>query len=95
MIVNVLHHLDDAGCVDLMTAVSSLVRGTIVLIDADRDINRGVQAMLLRMDPGSHMRSSSELVELVSKALVVEKIGQYTARSRSVVLVTLGCRPAG
>jgi SAM-dependent methyltransferase len=93
MVVNVLHHLNDSECIDLLASLSTLVKGTIVLTDADRDANRGVQAVLLNSDPGSHMRSSAELVELVSRVLKVDEIGQFTARSKSVVLVTLGCRP--
>ncbi len=93
MVINVLHHLDDYECTDLLRSLARFVRTRIVITDADTASANWVQRLLIRYDPGKRMRSHAALVDLVSQTLHIEDTRQYVSRSRSVVLTALSCSP--
>ncbi len=93
MVINVLHHLDDDQCTDLLRTLAPFVRTRIVITDADADSANWAQRLLIRYDPGKRMRSRAALINLVGQPLQVDDARQYVARSRSVVLTALSCSP--
>ena len=93
LVANVLHHLPDAGCRDLLARLARLVRGRTVVVDPPIDLASPWQRLLLRLDSGNSMRTEEQLLALVSESFELRRLTRFASRSRSVVLSVLECEP--
>lgn len=93
LVVNVLHHLTNAACLDLLARLARLVRGRTVVVDAPFDLARSWQRALLRLDLGHFLRTEDQLAALVSQSFEVRRLARFASRSRSVALSAFECVP--
>lgn len=94
MSINVLHHLPDRDCLELFAVLNQLVKGAIVIVDADLAASNRFQRFLLNLDPAHDLRSAARIEELAATALRVQRTRSFTSRSRSVSLCLLECSPS-
>lgn len=86
MVVNILHHFDDAELRRLLAKLARLVKNYFVIVDADWDSSGRFQRWLLKKDQGSYLRSRKNLQALLSEYFDLKDFSVFNSRSGSVCL---------
>ena len=73
MIINALHHLDEATIDRLFVELRRVVRGTVLVVDADPDLANPLEGFLLGLDRGDFIRQPEELRKIVSRHYRIER----------------------
>ena len=86
LVVNVCHHLSDTEVDGLCAELARLVRGPIVLVDADPETSNWFQRLLLSLDPGQNFCGRDHRVRQISRTLVVTGHRSFSTPTHSVSL---------
>lgn len=86
ILVNLLHHFDNAELDRLLRGLKSLVEKYFVIVDADWDASNRFQRWLLQKDQGSFLRPRKELTARLEQHFVVLDFDLFRSRSGSVQL---------
>jgi len=96
MLLNVVHHLDDAMVDRFLGHVTRVVRQRIFILDHDPERDNAVSGWLVKHDRGAHMRKCADLAALLERHCRVETIDRFYNAEHTVAcaLFTLAPRRA-
>lgn len=91
ILINMVHHLDDATADDLFGQLRRMVSGRVVVLDPAPDTANRISRFFLTYDRGRHVRPRGELRQLLERhyEVVAEEVFHNTLRIVSQVLFTL------
>lgn len=91
MILNVLHHLDEAFIDQFMIQLTRVVRKKVFVLDHDIERDNAVSGWLVKQDRGAYMRPCGELQRILEHHYEVEQCERFYNNERTIahVLFTL------
>jgi ubiquinone/menaquinone biosynthesis C-methylase UbiE len=91
MMLNVVHHLDDAMADTFLAKLARVVRKKVYVLDHDIDNDNALSGWLVRLDRGAHMRPFKALTHVLERHYTVENAERFFNLEHSVrcVLYTL------
>jgi cyclopropane fatty-acyl-phospholipid synthase-like methyltransferase len=93
MMLNVVHHLDDAMADRFLGALASMVRKKVYVLDHDIERDNPVSAWLVRQDRGAHMRPFAALREVLTQHYAVENAERFFNAEHTVSCVVFTLAP--
>ena len=67
LIVNVVHHLDDAAVGAMLRVVREIVRGPLVVVDLAPEVSNRLEQLFIDHDRGEHLRSRAALRQVLAQ----------------------------
>jgi hypothetical protein len=93
ILINMVHHLDEAAVAALFDQLRRIVRGRIVVMDAAPEIANPVERFVLRYDRGDHIRTGERLRPLLARHFEVESEERFHNALHIVPQVIFTLRP--
>jgi SAM-dependent methyltransferase len=93
ILVNMVHHLDDAATDALFAQLRRIVRGRVVVMDAAPEIANPVERFVLRYDRGDHIRDGDRLRPLLTRHFDLEHEERFHNALHIVPQVIFSLRP--
>ncbi len=84
MMLNVVHHLDDAMADRFLGKLARVVRQRVYVLDHDIDRDNAVSGFLVKQDRGEHMRPFAALTRLLEAHYTVENAERFFNWERTV-----------
>jgi ubiquinone/menaquinone biosynthesis C-methylase UbiE len=97
VLINVVHHLDDARVDRFLREVARVVRRSVIVLDAAPDTANRLSRFFLAHDRGTHVRPRRELRALLERRYRIagEEVFHNSLRSVSQILFTLTPKSGG
>ena len=93
ILINMVHHLDEAAVAALFDQLRRIVRGRIVVMDAAPEIANPVERFVLRYDRGDYIRTGERLRPLLARHFEVESEERFHNALHIVPQVIFTLRP--
>ena len=84
MMLNVVHHLDDAMADRFLGKLARVVRHRVYVLDHDIDRDNAVSGFLVKQDRGEHMRPFAALTRVLEAHYTVENAERFFNWERTV-----------
>jgi len=95
VLINMVHHLEEADVDRLLLQLSRVVRGRVVVLDAAPDIANRVGRFILAHDRGRYVRRLADLRALLARRYVIEREEVFYNATRTVRQVLFTLAPLG
>ena len=93
ILINMVHHLDDATVDALFAQLRAIVRTRLVVMDAALDIAQPLERLVLRYDRGDYIRGGADLRRLLSRHFEVDHEESFHNTLHIVPQVIFSLRP--
>lgn len=93
ILINMVHHLDDAAVDALFEQLRAIVRTRVVVMDAAPDIAQPLERLVLRYDRGDHIRRAAPLRALLARHFEVEREESFHNVLHIVPQIVFSLRP--
>jgi ubiquinone/menaquinone biosynthesis C-methylase UbiE len=93
MMLNVVHHLDDAMADRFLGALARVVRKRVFVLDHDIERDNAVSGWLVRQDRGAYMRPFAALRDVLTQHYTVENAERFFNAEHTVSCVVFTLEP--